>query len=87
LLAQILGQLGTSGLALSVRRLTAAADSGSLHIDDLTIRRLHDACDDLRGMHLLLMEALGKKLPNAEAHAERLSVQFIRAAINPESFQ
>jgi hypothetical protein len=85
LLAQILGQLGASGLASSLGRLVAAADSGSLHLDDLTIGRLHDACDDVRGIHLHLMKALGKKLPKTAAHQNRLTVQFIRAAADIEA--
>jgi len=80
LLAQILGQLGASGLGHSLARLAEAAASGSLHVDDLTTRRLHDACDDLRGVHWLLLKALGKKLPKASLRHERLSVQFARAA-------
>lgn len=85
LLAQLLGQLGASGLAQSMKRLTAAADSGSLHLDDLTVSRLHDACDDVRGIHVLLMEALGKKVPQGAARPQRLSVQFIRAAVDSEA--
>src|SRR5690349_21372959 len=76
LLAQLLGQLGASGLAMSLKRLAAAADTGSLYLDDLTIREIHNACDDVRGMHLHLLKALGKKLPDAPAKTERLSVQF-----------
>lgn len=84
LLAQMLGQLGASGLALHLRRLSEAADSGSLHVDDLTVRHLHDACDDVRGMHLLLLKALGKRLPAAAPRKERVTVQFIRAAFDRE---
>lgn len=87
LLAQILGQLGASGLAQSMKRLTEAADTGSLHLDDLTISRLHDACDDMRNMHLLLMTALGKKPPKGAARPERLSKTFVRAAVDTEARQ
>lgn len=82
LLAQVLGQLGTSTLTPSLKALAEAAASGSLHIDDLTVSRLHDACDDLRGMHLLLMEALGKRVPVQARRPVRLSTQFLRAAMN-----
>jgi len=87
LLAQILGQLGASGLAQSMKRLTEAADTGSLHLDDLTIRQMHDACGDLRGIHLHLLKALGKKLPKTPPHPERLSVQFVRAAVDAEAMR
>jgi hypothetical protein len=85
LLAQLLGQLGASGLVQRMKRLTDAADSGSLHLDDLTISSLHDARDDLRGMHLLLLQALGKKLPKEAAQPQRLSVTFVRAAADVEA--
>lgn len=80
LLAQLLGQLGASGLGPSLALMAEAADSGSLHVDDLLAARLHDACRDVRGMHLLLMTALGKKQPDSPSHEERLTVEFIRAA-------
>jgi hypothetical protein len=38
----------------------------------------------VRGMHLLLLQALGKQLPNAPRCPERLPVQFVRAAANVE---
>ena len=85
LLAQILGQLGASGLASSLGRLAAAADSGSLHVDDLTIQHLRDAFNEVRGMHQHLMRALGKKVPNAGARPERLRVTFARAAVDAET--
>jgi chloramphenicol 3-O-phosphotransferase len=85
LLAQLLGQLGASGLAQRMKSLADAADSGSLHLDDLTISVLHDACDDLRGMHLLLLQALGKKVPSDAVRPKRLSVLFVRAAADTEA--
>jgi hypothetical protein len=78
LLAQLLGRLGSSGLASSLGRLADAADSGSLHIDDLTTRRLHDAFDDVRSMHQLLMHALGKEVPSHLGKAT-LSERFLTA--------
>lgn len=90
LLGQVLGQLGASGLASSLRRLSADAASGSLHVDDLTIRRLRDACDDVRGMHSLLMSALGKKdggkkQPEAASHQHHPRTSFARAAAGGRS--
>lgn len=83
MLAQLLGQLGASGLGHSLARLAEAAASGSLHIDDLTTRQLHNACDDLRGMHWLLLKALGKKVPKHALEPQRLTVQFNRATFDP----
>lgn len=87
LLAQILGQLGAGGLSSHLKTLSAAADGGSLDLDDLTVSRLRDACHDIRGIHLLLMQALGKKLPAGNANKERVSVHFVRAAIDAGSKQ
>lgn len=79
LLAQLLGQLGASGLAASMRDLAAAADSGSLYVDDLVVRRLNDACDDIRAMHLHLLKALGMKTPPSPMR-ETVRARFARAA-------
>ncbi len=78
LLAQLLGQLGASGLVASMRDLAAAADSGSLYVDDLVVRRLHDACDDIRAMHLHLLKALGMKAQRPAR--ETVRARFSRAA-------
>jgi len=59
LLAQLIGQLGASGLAASLGRMAEAADTGSLHVDELVTARLHSACDDIRQMRLALLTALG----------------------------
>jgi hypothetical protein len=84
LLAQLLGQLGASGLAASMRDLASAADSGSLYVDDLVVRRLNDACDDIRAMHLHLMRALGMKAPRTPVR-ETMRARFARAATDHEA--
>lgn len=81
LLARILGQLGASGLALSMRHLSEAADTGSLYVDDLVTARLRNACDDIEGMRNLLMQALGKQ---PQAPRVQLAESFERAASFPE---
>lgn len=81
-LAQVLAYLGSSQLARSLSTLAEAAASGSLFVDELTIRRLHDACGDVQAMHVLLLGALGKKVPSRAPHKQRLSVKFQRSA-NP----
>jgi|GEM_PF-5441079 len=84
LLAQLLGQLGAGGLAASMRDLAAAADSGSLYVDDLVVRRLHDACDDIHAMHLHLLKALGMKPPRRPVR-KTVRARFARAAADWET--
>lgn len=81
LLAHILAQLGTSGLAQDMRRLSEAAHSGSLDLDDLTVLRLHEACKDIQGIHVLLLQALGKRPPPTVRDAQK---DFLRAVSGPE---
>lgn len=59
--ARVLAILGSSHLAPNIARLAEAAESGNLFADDLTVMRLHQACDDLRALHLLLLDAMGKQ--------------------------
>lgn len=80
LLAQILGQLGGSGLSASLREMARAAETGSLHVDDLTASYLRDACNDVRNMHLRLLVALGMKVPEASFRPETLRAGFARAS-------
>lgn len=85
LLTRILAQLGGTQITKSLATLAEAAESGSLYVDDLVARRLNDACDDVRAMHLLLLEALGKKRPNAPRKAQRVGAQFAEAAHDPQA--
>lgn len=81
LLAQLLGQLGASGLSASLSRMATAAETGSLHVDDLVAGQLSQACDDIRAMHLILLQALNAKLPEKP---QRLTAIFHRTAVDPE---
>jgi len=80
LLAHLLATLGGSDLAASLYRLARAADSGSLPVDDETVRRLRLACDDVRLMHNALMRGLGKETREPSERELRASVAFCKAA-------
>lgn len=58
-LGELLGKLGESHLASNVNQLAKAANSGSLPVTPDTEKALHNACDDVRTMRILLMKALG----------------------------
>jgi hypothetical protein len=59
--AQVLGKLGTSGLATSVGELARLAKLGALAVDDETEAQLRAACADISAMKAALMRALGIK--------------------------
>ncbi len=63
LLARVLAQLGKSGLGESLVSMAIMAASGVLYVDQDTLAYLRRACEDVREMRRLLMEALGKKPP------------------------
>ncbi len=58
-LGELLGKLGESRLASNINQLAKAANSGSLPVTPDTEKALQDACDDVRAMRILLMQALG----------------------------
>ncbi len=58
-LSELLGKLGESRLASNVNQLAKAANSGSLPVTPDTEKALQNACDDVRTMRILLMQALG----------------------------
>lgn len=58
-LSELLGKLGESRLASNVNQLAKAANSGSLPVTPDTEKALQNACDDVRAMRMLLMQALG----------------------------
>lgn len=57
-LAQVLGQLGASGLSTSMKVLADAAASGSLYVDSRTASELRQACGHISEMRAALMRAL-----------------------------
>lgn len=58
-LGELLGKLGQSRLASNINQLAKATNSGSLPVTPDTEKALKDACDDVRAMRILLMQALG----------------------------
>ncbi|WP_192870560.1 hypothetical protein [Phaeobacter piscinae] len=78
-LAQILSALGSSGLAANVQSLADVAAMGVLHLDDDAPSALQQACDDIVVLRLLLMQALGFRIDQADWPSNTLS-QFTRAA-------
>jgi hypothetical protein len=61
LLGRCLAALGKSQIGDSLTRLARLAEAGSLYCDPRTLARLRRACDDVRAMRTLLMQALGKE--------------------------
>lgn len=87
MLAQVLATLGANQLSASLERLSYAAASGSLYVDERLSAKFAAACDDIRAMHLHLLEALGKKPPNAPVPNQRLGIRFAQAAARPKGLQ
>ena len=59
LLTKLLGELGKSRLANNLNQLAKSANSGSLEVSPDTEKAIQYACDDIRWMRHVLMEALG----------------------------
>jgi hypothetical protein len=78
-LALVLARLGASDLSRSMNSLAEAARQGSLYADDLVTARLALACDDIRMMRELVMDALGTHA-NPVIRQARLSLGFNQAA-------
>ncbi|MEA2875107.1 MAG: hypothetical protein QOF14_303 [Hyphomicrobiales bacterium] len=78
-LGRLLGLLGQSEIGASLRQLAAQANAGTLYCDERTTARLRAACDDVRAMRLLLLEALGKAVLN-----DVLSNTFASSAASSE---
>jgi len=79
-LARVLAALGSSQLSASLERLSYAAKNGSLYVDDRIAEKFNAACDDIRAMHMHLLEALGKRLPATPPPDQRLGITFSQAA-------
>jgi len=65
-------------------RMATAADTGSLHVDDLVSQQLRAACTDIAAIRRQLATALGSQTPDAAA---RLRARFHGAATEPEDWQ
>lgn len=73
LLAQVLGQLGASGLSVSMKRLADAAESGSLYVDARTASELRQACGCIDEMHTTLLAAVhGRSKPKPPTRLDEL---------------
>lgn len=79
-LGRLLGLLGQSEIGASLRQLAAQANAGTLYCDDRTTARLCAACDDIRAMRLLLLEALGKEILSEVLPRQGLSATFQSSA-------
>lgn len=66
LLARLLARLGGSDLATSLSALAEATSDDSLIVDEPVRARLLAACEEVRDMHRLLMQGLGKIMPEPE---------------------
>jgi len=86
LLAEVLACLGSSRLANNLNQLAKAANTGALYCDAETKSELARACDDVRAMRLLLMEALGLQVEDHHRKPETTSQSFARAAAQPKRF-
>lgn len=86
LLAEVLACLGTSRLANNLNQLAKAANTGALYCDAETTSDLNRACDDVRAMRLLLMQALGLQVDEHHRKPETTSQSFARAAAQQKRF-
>lgn len=58
-LARLQAELGQSRLASNLNQLAKAANSGSLEVSPDTEKAIQNACNDIKWMRHMLMEALG----------------------------
>jgi len=76
LLAQVLGQLGASGLSARLKMLADSAAAGSLYVDARTASELRQACGRIDQMHQTLLDALYGKARVRPAPPTRLDELF-----------
>jgi hypothetical protein len=79
-LAEVLACLGASRIANNLNQLAKAANSGSLYLERETKTQFNAACQDIRVMRQLLMEALGMNLGGEERGKQSASQSFARAS-------
>lgn len=89
-LAQVLACLGATRIASNLNQLAHATNIGSFYFDEDTKRAIREACNDVRIMRQLLMEALGRLDPNEERPRQsvsqsfqRVSPHYARPSLNP----
>jgi hypothetical protein len=79
-LAQVLACLGATRIANNLNQLAHSTNVGSFYFDADTKRAIHEACNDVRIMRQLLMQALGRFDPNEKRPDESTSQSFARAS-------
>lgn len=79
-LAQVLACLGATRIANNLNQLAHATNLGSFYFDDDTKRAIRSACDDVRIMRQLLMEALGRFDPSEPRPQQSVAQSFQRVA-------
>ncbi|MCV6545675.1 MAG: hypothetical protein OIF56_00055 [Cohaesibacter sp.] len=65
-LAQILALLGQSNVGARLDVMVAAAENGTLIMDDETVAAIQNACAEVHAIRLLLMKALGFQVSEDE---------------------
>lgn len=79
-LADVLACLGASRIGSNLNQLAKATHIGSFHFDEETKRQLVRACEDVRVMRQLLMQALGQRGPQEPKANETVSQTFARVS-------
>lgn len=82
-LAQVLACLGATRIANNLNQLAHATNIGSFYVDEDTKRAIREACNDVRIMRQLLMQALGRFDPHEKRPDESASQSFARASLRP----
>lgn len=79
-LAQVLACLGATRIANNLNQLAHATNIGSFYFDEDTKRAIREACNDVRVMRQLLMQALGQLDPREERPRQSVSQRFQRVS-------
>ena len=87
LLAELPACLGACRLSNNLNQLAKAANTGSLYFDADTKDDIKRACDDMRAMRLMLMQALGLQVKEEPREKESISQAFTRAASAKPTFR
>ncbi|PYC46283.1 hypothetical protein DI396_16235 [Litorivita pollutaquae] len=86
LLAEVLACLGASRISNNLNQLAKAVNQGTLYVDEDVKSDIVTACNDVRAMRLLLMQALGMQVENHHRRPESTSQSFARVAAQPKRF-
>lgn len=86
LLAEVLACIGASRISNNLNQLAKAVNQGALYVDDDVASDIVSACNDVRAMRLLLMQALGMQVEDHHRKPESTSQSFARVASQPKRF-